>query len=105
MKFQAGTLAFNSTNNINMKDSNAPISVAVPLYKLKNEFFKEFLDNYTQHTIVDESSLRKTYAPSIYYEGVEKVRDEIKDGPIWVSIETANKKGRLFGNVLTGLSE
>ncbi|KAJ4432556.1 hypothetical protein ANN_21179 [Periplaneta americana] len=64
----------------------------------------EFLEKYTQHTIPDESTLRKTYAPSIYDETIQKIRDEIKDSSIWVSIdETPNKEGRLVGNVVIGL--
>ncbi|KAJ4426673.1 hypothetical protein ANN_26471 [Periplaneta americana] len=54
----------------------------------------EFLEKYTQHTIPDESTLRKTYAPSIYDETIQKIRDEIKDSSIWVSIdETPDKEG------------
>ncbi|KAJ4445931.1 hypothetical protein ANN_12617 [Periplaneta americana] len=61
----------------------------------------EFLEKYTQHTIPDESTLRKTYAPSIYDETIQKIRDEIKDSSIWVSIdETPDKEGRLVGNVV-----
>ena len=30
-----------------------------PSCKLKNEFFREFLEKYTQHTILDESTLRR----------------------------------------------
>ncbi|KAJ4426955.1 hypothetical protein ANN_26754 [Periplaneta americana] len=65
---------------------------------------REFLEKYTQHTIPDESTLRKTYAPSIYDETIQKIRDEIKDSSIWVSIdETPDKEGRLVGNVVIGL--
>ncbi|KAJ4447782.1 hypothetical protein ANN_09790 [Periplaneta americana] len=61
-------------------------------------------EKYTQHTIPDESTLRKTYAPSIYDETIQKIRDEIKDSSIWVSIdETPDKEGRLVGNVVIGL--
>jgi hypothetical protein len=43
---------------------------------------------YTQLTVP-----RKTYAPSIYHETAQKLRDEIKDDSIWVSInETTDKK-------------
>ncbi|KAJ4448597.1 hypothetical protein ANN_10616 [Periplaneta americana] len=64
----------------------------------------EFLEKYTQHTIPNESTLRKTYAPSIYDETIQKIRDEIKDSSIWVSIdETPDKEGRLVGNVVIGL--
>ena len=47
------------------------------------------------------------YSPSIYPETVQKIRDEIKDAPIWIPIdETINDEGRFVGNVVIGsLSE
>ena len=47
----------------------------------------------------------KTYAPPIYRAlVVQEIRDEIKDSPIWISIdETNDKEGRLVGNVVIGL--
>ncbi|KAJ4434463.1 hypothetical protein ANN_23025 [Periplaneta americana] len=81
--------------------SRSLISADIPLYKLKNKVFREFLEKYTQHTIPDESTLRKTYAPSIYDETIQKIRDEIKDSSIWVSIdETPDKEGNLLGRML-----
>ncbi|KAJ4429514.1 hypothetical protein ANN_21683, partial [Periplaneta americana] len=100
------TIVFNTTNNIECSEFNIDlcrslISADIPLYKLKNKVFREFLEKYTQHTIPDESTLRKTYAPSIYDETIQKIRDEIKDSSIWVSIdETPDKEAhrnvRLF---------
>ena len=94
----------NARSEFNIKLCRALVSADIPLYKLKNEIFREFLQEYTQHTIPDESTLRKTYAPTIYHETVQKIRYEIKDGPILVSIdETTDKEGRLVGNVVIGL--
>ncbi|KAJ4429444.1 hypothetical protein ANN_21613 [Periplaneta americana] len=94
----------NVRSEFNIDLCRSLISADIPLYKLKNKVFREFLEKYTQHTIPDESTLRKTYAPSIYDETIQKVRDEIKDSSIWVSIdETPDKEGRLVGNVVIGL--
>ncbi|KAJ4433625.1 hypothetical protein ANN_15935, partial [Periplaneta americana] len=83
----------NVRSEFNIDLCRSLISADIPLYKLKNKVFREFLEKYTQHTIPDESTLRKTYAPSIYDETIQKIRDEIKDSSIWVSIdETPDKK-------------
>ncbi|KAJ4451698.1 hypothetical protein ANN_03168 [Periplaneta americana] len=94
----------NVRSEFNIDLCRSLISADIPLYKLKNKVFREFLEKYTQHTIPDESTLRKTNAPSIYDETIQKIRDEIKDSSIWVSIdETPDKEGRLVGNVVIGL--
>lgn len=94
----------NVRSEFNIDLCRSLISADIPLYKLKNKAFREFLEKHTQHTIPDESTLRKTYAPTIYYETVQKIKDEIKDGLIWVSIdETTDRDGRLVGNVVVGL--
>ncbi|KAJ4440403.1 hypothetical protein ANN_08544 [Periplaneta americana] len=83
----------NVRSEFNIDLCRSLISADIPLYKLKNKVFREFLEKYTQHTIPDESTLRKTYAPSIYDETIQKIRDEIKDSSIWVSIdETPDKE-------------
>ncbi|KAJ4432037.1 hypothetical protein ANN_20651 [Periplaneta americana] len=90
----------NVRSEFNIDLCRSLISADIPLYKLKNKVFREFLEKYTQHTIPDESTLRKTYAPSIYDETIQKIRDEIKDSSIWVSIdETPDKEGRLVGTL------
>ncbi|KAJ4437184.1 hypothetical protein ANN_17319 [Periplaneta americana] len=63
------------------------ISADIPVYKLKNEYFREFLEKYAQHTIPDGSTLRKMYALAFYHEKVQKIRYEIIYSPIWVSID------------------
>ncbi|KAJ4436503.1 hypothetical protein ANN_16534 [Periplaneta americana] len=84
----------NVRSEFNIDLCRSLISADIPLYKRKNKVFREFLEKYTQHTIPDESTLRKTYAPSIYDETIQKIRDEIKDSSIWVSIdETPDKEG------------
>ena len=94
----------NVRSEFNIDLCRSLISADIPLYKLKNKGFREFLEKHTQHTIPDESTLRKTYAPSIYDETIQKIRDEIKDSSIWVSIdETSDKEGRHVGNVVIGL--
>ena len=63
---------FNTTKNLKVRVSNdlcrSLVFTDIPLYKLKNEIFREFLEKCTQHTIPDESPLRKTCA--IYHKTV-----------------------------------
>ncbi|KAJ4443027.1 hypothetical protein ANN_04677 [Periplaneta americana] len=85
-------------------ERNTPRSpvLAAPdtLTQTENKVFREFLEKYTQHTIPDESTLRKTYAPSIYDETIQKIRDEIKDSSIWVSIdETPDKEEKSVAEI------
>ncbi|KAJ4428801.1 hypothetical protein ANN_25794 [Periplaneta americana] len=95
----------NVRSEFNIDLCRSLISADIPLYKLKNKVFREFLEKYTQHTIPDESTLRKTYAPSIYDETIQKIRDEIKDSSIWVSIdETPDKEGQKWKDMRSTLS-
>ncbi|KAJ4433676.1 hypothetical protein ANN_15987 [Periplaneta americana] len=50
----------NVRSEFNIDLCRSLISADIPLYKLKNKVFREFLEKYTQHTIPDESTLRKT---------------------------------------------
>jgi len=62
-----------------------------------------FLEKYTGQNIPDERTLRKNYIRDIYLEKLSSFRDEIQDGPIWVSIdETTDVERRYIWNVVIG---
>ncbi|KAJ4427769.1 hypothetical protein ANN_25422, partial [Periplaneta americana] len=96
-----------SSDRHGMRKEATSSDLVKPMTSSEEEISEELTRNSlknTQHTIPDESTLRKTYAPSIYDETIQKIRDEIKDSSIWVSIdETPDKEGRLVGNVVIGL--
>ena len=68
------------------------VSFCIPLYKLKNEFFREILEKHTQHATSDVSELTNTYAPCTYHKTVQMMRDETIHGPIWVSLDKTNDR-------------
>uniref|UniRef100_T1HWV1 Uncharacterized protein n=1 Tax=Rhodnius prolixus TaxID=13249 RepID=T1HWV1_RHOPR len=78
----------------------ALVRADIPFHKLKNPHFKGFLETYIGKKMPDESTLRKNYLEDIYKDTLTKIREHIKDGPIWVSIdETTDVEGRQFTDV------
>jgi len=45
----------------------------IPMQKLQNEEFKNFLEKYTNKIIPDESTLRKGYVFQCYIDTIEKI--------------------------------
>lgn len=71
------------------------VSADIPLWKLTNPVLREFLEASTGKPIPDESTIRKNYVQGIYEDTMQEIRSQIKDGPIWVSIdETTDPLGR-----------
>ncbi|KAE9521523.1 hypothetical protein AGLY_018079 [Aphis glycines] len=82
------------------------ISANIPLNKLSIVKFRQFLEKYTKNHIPDESTLRKLYVDDIYKETIEKIRSQVANNRIWVSIdETTDVKGRFIANVIIGTLE
>uniref|UniRef100_T1HE70 Uncharacterized protein n=1 Tax=Rhodnius prolixus TaxID=13249 RepID=T1HE70_RHOPR len=65
----------------------ALVRADISFHKLKNPHFKGFLETYIGKKMPDESTLRKNYLEYIYKDTLTKIREHIKDGPIWVSID------------------
>lgn len=79
------------------------IEADIPLAKLDNPHFKEFLEKNIGKSMPDRSTLRKHYISTIYEETLLKIRNFIQNGPIWVSIdESTDIEGRYIGNVIVG---
>lgn len=77
------------------KSFQAFLNADIPLYKLRNDTLVQFLELYTGHTLPSESTLREKFVDETYSATIDCIRDEIKDGPIWVCIdETTDKDGR-----------
>lgn len=98
------------TENTNKKsDFNSDLAEAllfsnIPLYKVNNFKFKNFLEKYTSKNIPDESTLRKNYVDSIYQKTLIKIQAEVFNRKIWVSIdETTDVDGRYVANVIVGV--
>lgn len=79
------------------------LSADIPLYKLTDPVLKSFLENYTKRPIPAQSTLRQSYISKCYEKTIIKIRDELKDDKIWVSIdETTDSSGRFIANVVVG---
>jgi len=79
------------------------VAANIPMNKLNNKHFREFLTKYCKKTIPDESTLRKGYFNSCYENTLAKIRDTITDQKIWVSIdETTDSVRRNVANVIVG---
>ncbi|KAL4123302.1 hypothetical protein QTP88_015500 [Uroleucon formosanum] len=73
----------------------------IPLNKLSNSKFREFLEKYTVKNIPFESTLRKGYIDDVYNKTIENIKTEIGENKIWVSIdETCDVEGRFIANVV-----
>lgn len=69
--------------------------------KHDNPNFRKFLEKYTDRKETDESTLRKNYLPDLYEKTLADIRENISNGPIWVSIdETVDIKGRYIANIV-----
>ena len=79
------------------------VSCNIPLEKLKNPRFRQFLEKYTTHPVPDESTLRKHYLSVCYDEVLNKIRVSVADQKVWVSIdETTDVDGHYVANVVGG---
>lgn len=84
----------------------ALLSANIPLHKLSNELFRTFLEKYTNKSIPNESTLRKTYVAECYEDCINKIRSYCENQKLWVSIdETTDSVGRYVANVIVGTLE
>lgn len=75
----------------------------IPLHKVQNKSFKDFLEKYCKEFVPDHSTLRKTYLKKLYDETIENIRRSISEDNIWVSIdETTDAKGQYVVNTVIG---
>lgn len=42
----------------------------------------------------DESTLRRNFVEDLYKETVQEIRNEIGEGPIWISIDETDRRPR-----------
>lgn len=91
-------------STFNMDLCKALLAANIPLNKLSNSKFREFLEKYTGKHIPHESTLRKGYVDNVYNETIDIIKTKIGDNKIWVSIdETCDVEGRFIVNVVVGV--
>ncbi|KAG7171882.1 CGG triplet repeat-binding protein 1-like 1, partial [Homarus americanus] len=75
------------------------VDAGIPLWKLEKKSLKLFLEKYTKQQIPSESTLRKNYVDTNYALALQRIRDEVQDKKIWISIrETTDVMGRFIAN-------
>ena len=95
------------TNNFYADMCQAMVAVNMPWRCLNNKVWRNFLKKYTREDIPDESTLRKNYLENCYNLVIQKIRKNIGDNYIWISVdETTDATGRYIANLIVGkLSE
>jgi hypothetical protein len=69
------------------------LSANIPLNKLSNSSFKNFLIKYTRKEVPRKSALRKGYVDEVYKNTINKIRNYVDGKKIWVSSdETTGRK-------------
>lgn len=80
------------------------VSIDMPLYKLRNPRFVNFIQKYTNFTAPSETNVRESHLISIYNETIDFIREEIKNQYIWIAIdETIDAVGRYIANAVVGI--
>lgn len=94
------------TNSFNKDLCFAMLSSNIPLAKLKQSNFRNFLEKYMNRQIPEESTIRKNYVSTCYDETIASIRAYVENKKIWVSIdETTDVEGRYVANVIVGTLE
>lgn len=75
----------------------------MPLYNLREPLFQEFINKYTPFKAPSETAMRTVYLEKEAKIDEIKMREELKNQFIWVSIdETTDASGRFVAIVLAG---
>lgn len=80
------------------------VSCDIPLYKLRSDKLRGFLDKYTTEAVPCETTLRNSYVPQMLTTLIDKIKDQVKDQFVWVSIdETTDSLKNKVINVVMGI--
>jgi len=103
-KQQLMTVNISEKSLFNKDLCEALISSNIPLNKLSNPKFKNFLEIYTKNEIPCEATLHGRFVDDIYTETINAIRENIFDKKICVNIyETTNAEDRFIANVIVGI--
>ena len=85
---------------------DALLSADIPLHKLDNRKFGDFLTKWCRQAIPCSATLRLNYIKKVYDSKMEFIRNSVGDRSIWVSVdETTDAKGRFVAHVVIGTLE
>jgi len=63
------------------------LSANIPLNKLSNDCFRNFLEKYTSKNIPVKSTLRKSYVAQCYKETMNIIKKYCENQKLWISID------------------
>lgn len=105
-KKQQFLTSYQRKNSFNVDLCKAFIAANIPLNKLSNPIFRQFLEMHIKNPIPDQTTLRKLYVDDIYNETMKNIRSKLSSKRIWVTIdETTDVEGRYIANVIVGSLE
>lgn len=91
------------TNAFNVDLCEALVAANIPWTKIGNPVLKQFLQKYCNRNVPSESTLRKNYLRPLYEQTLARIREELGDSCIWISVdETTDVKGRFVAHFLAG---
>lgn len=100
------TQTLNNASNKNEFHSElcrAIVAANIPFNALENTHFKGFLEKYCHRNIPSESTIRKNYVDSTYQGALCRIRSDIGDSHIWLSVdETTDSMGRYIAHLIVG---
>jgi hypothetical protein len=80
------------------------IEANIPIEKLNNRSFREYLSKYTKREIPNPSNIRKHYVPNIYEEVIQKIREIVGNNAVYLIVdETSDAKNRYVVNIMVGI--
>ena len=100
----ASTSGFNEQKQFYFDLCSAMVKSDIPLNKLQNSSFRQFLEKYCKKSIPDESTLRKNYVAPVYEETMQQIKKIIGNNYIWFTVdETTDTCGRYIANLIIGV--
>ncbi|KAH7949360.1 hypothetical protein HPB49_008150 [Dermacentor silvarum] len=91
------------TNAFNVDLREALVASIFPWVKIENPVLKQFLQEDSNHNVPSESTLWKNYLRPFYEETLGRIREELGDSCIWISVdETTDVKGSFVAHFPAG---
>lgn len=77
------------------------LSANIPLNKIQNDKFKQFLESFCNRKVPDESTLRKNYVCPVYNNVILQIKNAVQDQFLYIIVdETTDVRGRYIVNLL-----
>lgn len=103
-------LAFSNINFFNLRIEiisndlcKAFLAAGIPFNKLQNPILRDVLESNFGLQLPNEATLRLKYLPSCHSNIMESIKEELKEGSLWVTADCSrDTMGREVAHVLIG---